>query len=476
MRNKDFPMDVFKKKMFLGHTRNSSVGGITIKNAHPFEIGRITGAHNGRVANFWELKREFAEKDKSVDSFDVDSQIIFYMLDKFGPKSLSRIEGKVACWWIDKDIPNKVLLWIWKQELAVAEEPYMAFSSDEDHLRIAGFRKIKKLDDGGQVVFISLDDLDKGFRQQEVIEGKTSAVTYSYVDGWKGVTNWPDRRNHSKSLNAEETSHIGEIWNYTLGRWIKHKAYLNVISDHDDSNEEEIHRVLLVSIHIGLEIFQCTSCNQMITQAKVSQNANKQDIHVGCGGICHTPTDLVKRDVKAAAGTAIALFVGKVEATFAPRQLRAFIKNDKKMLEEYESMLRSTKKVAAPIIIGVNKQLHLPLGADLDSLCDVCLGCLAKPNRHRVDKCDQFRHVDGLNCCKMCIANCTMKNKDIAVSRCLTFEVALKPENAMIDEPSVGGVCMDCMIENCTIRGHVRVCHDKMSDPLKNSEYQGGDS
>ena len=476
MRSEDFPISAYSAQMFLGHTRNSSVGGVSLKNAHPFEIGRITGAHNGRVNNFWELKREYAVNDKTVESFDVDSQIIFYMLDKFGVKSLSRIEGKVACWWIDKDIPEKVFFWVWNQDFSVADAPHMAFSSDGDHLRIAGFSKIRKLDDGGQVVFINNTKLSQGFRQQEEVPGKTYTFVQPAKTAWVGddVQFYPPRVSTSKSINAEEMSRIGKVWNQSLNRYVKESVYLAVVSDKGVTDQDQIHRILLSSIHIGIPVFQCMSCNQLVTKRSVSENVSKQVIHVGCGGVCHEPAETMKREMKFAASTAISLFVGKVEPLFAPRQIRAFVKNDRTMLAEFDELMKKRAEIVP--VASEGKQLHLPVGAKLTSLCTVCLGCISnKEKKLPVISCDAFRHVDNVSCCKLCEAKCDYKTKGANISRCMTFTIVkeddkkeeVKPDYIKINDSPIGGVCTDCLVNNCTVRGKVIACHDRIADNNK---------
>ncbi|MCA1558695.1 MAG: class II glutamine amidotransferase, partial [Acidobacteria bacterium] len=51
----------------LGHTRKATTGEVTRRNAHPFSIGGIIGAHNGIVDNHRELNRVYS-RDFKVDS------------------------------------------------------------------------------------------------------------------------------------------------------------------------------------------------------------------------------------------------------------------------------------------------------------------------------------------------------------------------------------------------------------------------
>lgn len=63
------------RHIYLGHTRFATQGDISIKNAHPFKVGRTIGAHNGCLTNMHSLKTKL---DKVCE---VDSQLIFKAID-----------------------------------------------------------------------------------------------------------------------------------------------------------------------------------------------------------------------------------------------------------------------------------------------------------------------------------------------------------------------------------------------------------
>jgi len=78
----------------LGHTRFATIGAICDKNAHPFEIGRIIGCHNGHVNNY---KDHFAKAE-------VDSEAIFHLLNKKNnnyKKTFEKLSGNITATWID---------------------------------------------------------------------------------------------------------------------------------------------------------------------------------------------------------------------------------------------------------------------------------------------------------------------------------------------------------------------------------------
>lgn len=83
------------------HTRAASVGAVSKRNAHPFEVakpdgGKIIGVHNGHISNWQELKHKYDRKD-----LEVDSEHIFRHLAE--GKDLKEINGWGAVIWFDVD-------------------------------------------------------------------------------------------------------------------------------------------------------------------------------------------------------------------------------------------------------------------------------------------------------------------------------------------------------------------------------------
>ena len=86
----------------IGHVRLATHGVVNSRNAHPFEIGDVIGAHNGIIYNYNKLA------DKYNKSIEVDSEIIFESLnDRSMNSALEELEGDYAISWV-KD-SNKIV-------------------------------------------------------------------------------------------------------------------------------------------------------------------------------------------------------------------------------------------------------------------------------------------------------------------------------------------------------------------------------
>lgn len=99
-------------RQVMAHTRRASTGAVTVENAHPFQIGKVIGAHNGVIYNYADLNKKYGR------SCPVDSMHIFHHLkDRL---DLQDLRGWGAIEYLKTDEPTAVYLGKFDQgELAI---------------------------------------------------------------------------------------------------------------------------------------------------------------------------------------------------------------------------------------------------------------------------------------------------------------------------------------------------------------------
>ena len=86
--------------VFLGHNRLATKGKVNGLNAHPYQYGKIIGAHNGTLEG-----TAWSDLEKVIGfQTEVDSQAIFAAIDKVGiEETVKLMQGAWALVWIDTE-------------------------------------------------------------------------------------------------------------------------------------------------------------------------------------------------------------------------------------------------------------------------------------------------------------------------------------------------------------------------------------
>ena len=138
---------IVAEKIFIGHTRNKSIGCVTESQAHPFQYGDVIGAHNGTISNWTDLKDKYGFTYSDVS---IDSQVVFKAIgDEKDIDVLGMIRGGTAVVYVDNSIPDT--LFCYRNDNLGGRPLFrgkigngMYISSLENSLKIIGCTKVEE--------------------------------------------------------------------------------------------------------------------------------------------------------------------------------------------------------------------------------------------------------------------------------------------------------------------------------------------
>lgn len=112
----------------LGHTRWSTHGKPTLKNAHPIQVGNFHVVHNGIIDNYQEIKERLGIEFNT----DTDTEAIAQLfLAKQSLKEVVRLlKGQYAFCAVDNNEPNYILFAVKGSPLYITENGFIASEID----------------------------------------------------------------------------------------------------------------------------------------------------------------------------------------------------------------------------------------------------------------------------------------------------------------------------------------------------------
>lgn len=239
------PTKTIKAPNFVfGHNRYATVGAINAANAHPFQHGHITLAHNGTLTS-QELLPDY-------EKFEVDSENVCYSVYKKGIEwTIQNLDGAFTLVWHDaekktvnfirnKDRPFHLVETVSGDWFGASEEGMVMWLATREKLS-AKIKRHFELEVGVQYVF----DVSNGgctLTEQIKHELPTFTRTYSYNSRYdygyystSGSTNsWPDQRPAVTTTPSTGVNKITEanllladsgLMNLQLGKKVEFMAY-----------------------------------------------------------------------------------------------------------------------------------------------------------------------------------------------------------------------------------------------------------
>jgi len=246
--------DLSGYKNWIGHTRAKTTGVVSNRNAHPFKHGDIVGVHNGMISNFYDLR---SKEGLSYQDMEVDSEIIFYLINKYGLEAaLPKLKGSLAIAWYQDDILH---LYRHNNPIQIAEyNGGWIFASRGDYFEPLGIKEWYDTEEHTLYTFKDGEAID-----EEAIEAKPTEYTYSRNTAWKGCDwgygNWRDAKtvsnNDTETKSAPHHAAVvhsseGTTYKFWVSRTDTSKLYvesmcdgINLYTSFDLSSDKEISKL-----------------------------------------------------------------------------------------------------------------------------------------------------------------------------------------------------------------------------------------
>lgn len=131
------------RNTFLGHTRKKTRGKVTLKNAHPFDVGNIIGTHNGTIYNYKTVAKNLGVV---LEDDDVDSLILYRAIDEVGiKKALPEFAGSLGLAYWDTRNESLNLYRFDKPLFYGMKDGILYYASLEKYLKSLGCEEIKEI-------------------------------------------------------------------------------------------------------------------------------------------------------------------------------------------------------------------------------------------------------------------------------------------------------------------------------------------
>jgi hypothetical protein len=241
----DVKIPYIPNSTYLIHTRFATVGSHTEENAHPFIFNapidgdqdrKMVFMHNGTLLDTKDLAKQFNEDDTD---FSVDSQLLGYLIAKYGDVVFSKYKGAAACaYYFTDDIET---LYLWKGaskefkhsnslteerplHYAIIENEGLYFSSDKDHLQYAVIDSVDK------IINVPNNTLNIFFRgnlveSKKIKRIKNAVQKESFIEGrddhYRATIQIPDfnKRTDYPTANIQKLMNPGCTAYFSFGRY-----------------------------------------------------------------------------------------------------------------------------------------------------------------------------------------------------------------------------------------------------------------